>query len=112
MSAYDVIQHQVAPILRGAKRDCLDIERTGESILKTIQDGVTACGDDSAVAGALKVFGASTAGTLHEALALATAVITAGYKATNAYIEADFQMTGNVHKALQSVIAEPWEHKQ
>jgi hypothetical protein len=111
-SDYDIIKHQVEPIFKGAKGDYLAIEKSAKGILRTIEDGVGACGDEGPVAGALHAFGASTVGTLREALGLASRVITAGYNATNAYIEADFHMTGNVRRALDVGITAPWEHKQ
>jgi hypothetical protein len=49
---------------------------------------------------------------MRKALEVASRVITAGYTAMNAYIEADFHMTSNAHRALQEVITGPWEHKQ
>lgn len=110
-SKYDVIKHQVAPILNGAKRDCAAIESAGKSILRTVDEAISASGEGNPVAGALIEFGASTTGYVRDALNLAGRVVGAGFNATNAYIEADFHMTANVHRVLEVGITRPIDHK-
>jgi hypothetical protein len=111
VSSYDIIRHQVAPILNGAKTDCSAIETTTKSVLSTIEEAVTAAGSGNPVAGALTGFGASTTGYLRDALTLAARVVGAGFTATNAYIQADYHMTQNVHRALRGGITTPLEQK-
>jgi Family of unknown function (DUF6507) len=110
-SKYDIIRNQVAPILNGARTDCEAIQKEAKSLLSLVADGTEAAGPGTLVAGALAGFGYSTAGHVRDALSLAGRVVGAGFNATNAYIRADFHMTGNVHRAIGAGLPSLWERK-
>lgn len=100
---YNIIQHQVAPILQDAAHAGESLGHAGQNVTSQIAQALAAC-QLPLVAGALQDYEDSVGATLASAVSLASRVITAGATATNDYVQADYRMTQQAHQALKAGI--------
>lgn len=107
---YDILKHQVAPILQDAGNDTNALALAGKHVSSQLDQVMGAC-TLPMFSGAVRGYQASVVAELQEALALAARVISAATTATRDYVLADYHMTDHAHQALRAGIPTPQEIK-